>query len=104
MKYTKITILSLLIKKLLKIMNEKDIQNIISEAYLASEVWNNYVINRVFIRRVDRNAVDIIAGCINDYGSWWVAGRAYIALNQLRNATARKVARIPIGGEIVIYR
>ena len=104
MKYTKINLSFLLTKKKYKKMNEKDIKNLISEAYRASEHWDHLVINKIFVTRVHQNVVDIIAGCLNEYGSWWVAGRAYVKINNLRNATARKVVRIPLGGEIVINR
>lgn len=85
-------------------MREKDIKNIISEVYSLSEYWHNYVINRIIIRRTHQNEADITVGCVNDYGSWWPCGDARIKINSLRNAIARRIARIPIGEEIVIYR
>lgn len=85
-------------------MSEKDIKNIISEVYTLSEYWHNYVINRIIVHRISRDEADITVGCVNDYGSWWPSGDARVRINTLRNATGRKVARIPVGEEIVIYR
>lgn len=82
-------------------MNRKDIENVITECMDASEFCRPYVIDRIYIRRLGQNRIDIIIGCCNA-GDWLIAATAEIKINQLRNSTARKIAKFPNNQAVVI--